>query len=143
MEDALREGLRGRGVGVTEATWVAADTESTRMLPRTEATTALPPRARRRLEPIDEPTPPPRAPATAAARRAPAGPPPGARPSSRGIGRWIALLLVLAAIVAAVAVWQSGTFDGGNRSPQLRQDVSGRVDHAIDELRGLIEDNTR
>src|SRR3954449_798854 len=55
MEKALRDGLRGRGPSRTEATWAAAeddDTASTQLLSRTQATAAVPPRARRRLGPI-------------------------------------------------------------------------------------------
>jgi serine/threonine protein kinase len=144
MEDALRDGLRGRGPTRTEATWAAAtdDTASTQMLSRTQATTAMPPRARRRLEPIDEPTPPPRRPPAARERR-PAGPPPGRQQrGSRGIGRWIALLLVLALVVAGAALYQSAG-GLGQKSVQLREKVSGKVDRAAEELRGLIQDNTR
>jgi serine/threonine-protein kinase len=142
MEDALRDGLRGRGPGVTEATWAAVDedTASTRMLSRTAATTALPPRARRQLEPIAE--------APAAARRPPArrqsAPPPAAAATRRrsGIGRWIALLVILALVAGGIAAYQSV---GGvaQKSVQLRKDVTGRVDRAADQLRGLIQDNTR
>jgi hypothetical protein len=141
MEDALRDGLRGRGPTRTEATWAAAaeDTASTQLLSRTQATTAMPPRARRQLQPIDEPTPPPRRPPASRERR-PSAPPPQRR--SRGIGRWIALLLILALVVAGAALYQS-VGDLGQKSVQLRENVSGKVDRAADELRGLIQDNTQ
>jgi serine/threonine protein kinase len=141
MEDALRDGLRGRGPTRTEATWVAAaeDTASTQLLSRTQATTAMPPRARRQLQPIDEPAPPPRRPPASRERR-PSAPPPRRR--SRGIGRWIALLLILALVVAGAAVYQS-VGDLGQKSVQLRENVTGKVDRAADELRGLIQDNTQ
>jgi serine/threonine-protein kinase len=140
MEEALREGLRGRGQTRTEAAWSpsADETAATRMLTRTEATTAMPPRARR-LQPIDEPA---RRPPVAAPRRAAAAPPPQSRRARRGIGRWIALLMLLAVAVAGVAAYQSiGSL--GTKSVQLRKDVTGRVDRAASELRGLIQDNTR
>jgi serine/threonine protein kinase len=142
MEDALRDGLRGRGPTRTEAAWVASedDTASTQMLSRTQATTAMPPRARRRLEPIDEPTPPPRR-AAPAARRSTAPPAPAQR-ASRGVGRWIALLVLLAVIAGGAAAYQGGV-GSGKQAVQLRKDVTGRVDRAADQLRGLIQDNTR
>jgi serine/threonine protein kinase len=142
MEDALRDGLRGRGPTRTEAAWVASedDTASTQMLSRTQATTAMPPRARRRLEPIDEPTPPPRR-AAPAARRSTAPPAPAQR-ASRGAGRWIALLVLLAVIAGGAAAYQGGV-GSGKQAVQLRKDVTGRVDRAADQLRGLIQDNTR
>ena len=143
MEEALRDGLRGRGPTRTEAAWSPTDddTASTQMLSRTEATTAMPPRARRQLQPIDEPTPPPRRPP---ARRQSAPPPAAARrrKSGGGIGRWIALLLVLAVVAGGFAAYQAAN-SAGTKSVQLRKDVSGRVDRAAEQLRGLIEDNTQ
>jgi uncharacterized protein HemX len=142
MEEALRDGLRGRGPTATEAAWSPSedDTASTQMLSRTRATTAMPPRARRQLQPIDEPTPPPRRPP---ARRQSAPPPVAPRRrSGGGIGRWIALLLVLALVGGGLAAYQAvnGTTA---KSVQLRKDVSGRVDRAAQELRALIEENTQ
>jgi serine/threonine-protein kinase len=143
MEEALRDGLRGRGPTRTDAAWSPKedDTASTQLLSRTEATTAMPPRARRQLQPIDEPTPPPRRPP---ARRQSAPPPAAARRSKSGggIGRWIALLLILAVVAGGFAAYQAAN-SAGTKSVQLRKDVSGRVDHAAQELRGLIEDNTQ
>jgi serine/threonine protein kinase len=141
MEDALRDGLRGRGPAATEAAWSPSDdTASTQMLERTRATTAMPPRARRQLQPIDEPTPPPR---RAPARRQSAPPPaPARRRSGGGIGRWVALLVVLALVAGGLAAYQAVN-SAGAKTVQLRKDVSGRVDRAAEELRGLIEDNTR
>jgi serine/threonine-protein kinase len=57
METALVDALQGRAPARdTESTWAMDDTEATRMLAGTQATTALPPRERprRRLEPIQE-----------------------------------------------------------------------------------------
>ena len=140
MEEALRDGLRGRAPADTEATWAMSedDTAATRMLSSTRATSA-PPRerpsqVRRPLEPIDEPAAPRRA-----ARRAPAAPPPR---RSGGIGRWIALLAVLALVAGAIVAYQAIDSAGG-RAVQLREDVRGQVNDAVDELRGLIEDNTQ
>ncbi len=81
MEEALRDGLSGRApAGGTDATWALPedDTEATRMLTGTSATSALPrSQVRRRLEPMDEPTPPPRR----APRRASTPPPERSRRS--------------------------------------------------------------
>src|SRR5918998_1758109 len=60
MEQALVDALHGRGPGRdTETTWAMDDTEATRMLAATQATTAMPPRERprRRLEPLPEEAP--------------------------------------------------------------------------------------
>jgi eukaryotic-like serine/threonine-protein kinase len=143
METALRDGLRGRAPeGGTEATWAMAedDTASTRAMSATSATSAMPrerpSQVRRRLEPLDEPPPPRRAP-----RRAPAPPPPRRERSGGGLGKWIALLLVLALAVAGFAGYQA-LQDAGGSGVQLRENVEGQVDEAVEELRGLIEDNT-
>ena len=142
METALRDGLRGRAPeGGTEATWAMAedDTSATRAMSATSATSAMPrSEVRRRLEPLDEPTPPPRR----APRRAPAPPPARRERSSSGLGKWIALLLVLALAVAGFAGYQA-LQDSGGSGVQLREEVQGEVDQAVDELRGLIEDNTQ
>jgi serine/threonine protein kinase len=143
MERALRDGLRGRAPeGGTEATWAAPeDTAATRMLTGTSATRAAPRTTtshtapHRRLEPIAEPAPR-RAPA---ARRPSAPPPARKRSSSRGL---VALLLVLA-IVAAGVIAYAVSQNSGSQGVQLRQNVRGQVNDAIEELRGLIEDNTQ
>jgi serine/threonine protein kinase len=141
METALRDGLRGRApAGATEVTW-AEDTAATRMLTGTGATSALPPTSQttphRRLEPLDEP-PPPRAPA----RRASAPPP--ARKQRRGghLRLFVAMLLVLAIAAAGIAGYQA-VQESGRKSVQLRENVRGQVDDAVEQLRGLIEDNTQ
>jgi serine/threonine-protein kinase len=139
MEVALREGLRGHGVTRTEDAWAPPedDTAATQMLPRTTAATARAgaPPARRRLEPVDEP-PAPRRPARAAAA------PPAPRRRRGGLRPWIALLVVLAVAAGALAAYQAS--GGGERQRvQLHEPVGGDATRAIDELRGLIEDNTR
>jgi eukaryotic-like serine/threonine-protein kinase len=143
MEGALRDGLRGRApAGDTDATWALSedDTAATRILSGTRSTSALPRERtapRRRMEPLAEPARPPRR----AARRAPAPPPPRRRRGS-GLRLWLALLFVLALVAAGLVAYQAveGATD---RAVQLRDDVRGQVDSAIDELRGLIEDNTQ
>jgi serine/threonine protein kinase len=141
MEDALRDGLRGRAPApATDATRALAadETAATRMLTGTGATSSMPreqpSQVRRRLEPIDEP-------ATAsrrAPRRAPAPAPPRRR---RGPRRLLALLAVLALVAGGVVAYRA-VEDAGGRTVQLREEVRGNVDDAVDELRGLIEDNT-
>jgi serine/threonine-protein kinase len=139
MEQALNDALAGRGP-VTEATWAAEDTEATRMLAGTQATSALPrERPSRRLEPIVE-EPRRRTTAPPPARRARRAPEP--KPKSGGAGKWIALLLVLAVVGGGIFAYQKMS-DNAARGVQLKQDVSGRVDDAVDQLKQLIEDNTR
>jgi serine/threonine protein kinase len=139
MESALRDGLRGRAPA--EAPWTAEDTAATRMLTGTSATRAMPRTApetapHRRLEPLDEPAPPRRPPA----RRATA-PPPRKR-SGSGLRLVVGLLVVLALAAAGFAGYQA-LDSGGDRGVQLRENVRGKAQDAIDELRGLIEDNTQ
>jgi serine/threonine-protein kinase len=144
MENALGDGLRGVGrTGAMEATqWMAEETAATRALSRTH-TAAAPPRSRpqRRLEPLPDDSPALRTPAPA--RRRGAAPAPARRKKRRGgLGKWLALLLVLGLVAAGLAIYQ--TVDGAtDRSVQLREQVEGQVDQAIDDLRGLIEDNTQ
>jgi serine/threonine protein kinase len=140
MEHALTDALAGRGPA-TETTWAATDTEATRMLAGTQATTALPrERQRRRLEPIEE-EPRRRTTAPPPARRGRSAAPPPARKKG-GLGRWIALLVLIAVIAGGVVAYQKMS-DNSTRGVQLKEDVSGRVDDAVDKLKQLIEDNTR
>jgi eukaryotic-like serine/threonine-protein kinase len=141
MEAALRDGLRGKAPApITDATWAIPDdeTSATRILAGTRATSALPreeTRTRRRLEPIDEPPP---------ARRAPRRPAPTPPPRRRGSGlRLLAGLLVVLALAAAGIFGYQAIEDAGQRGVQLRENVEGNVDRALDGLRSLIEDNTR
>jgi hypothetical protein len=138
METALRDGLRGRPPAASDRA-TEEDTAATRMLTGTGVTSAMPRTTqappRRRLEPIDEPptaAPRPR-------RRAPAAP----RTRRRGgaLRLVVGLLVVLALVAAGFAVYQAVDSAGG-RSVQLRENVRGGVDDAVNELRGLIEDNT-
>ncbi len=140
MERALREGLAGIAPAPSPYAAVGRagdETEATRMLDRTRALPADPPR--RRLQPLDEPTPPPPtyAPRPAAAAARPAG------DASRGSGlrRFLLLVLVLA-VVAGGVVLVANQFSPA-REVELREDVGGNAGQAIDELRGLIRDNTR
>jgi serine/threonine-protein kinase len=143
MGDALKDGLRGVAPEPTDATAALDPTASTRMLgdataatraaPRTSARPAQ--RTRRPLEPLDEPPrrrPPARAEAAAPARRR-------RRSPFRAV---FALVLLLGAIVLGVLAYQL-VQDSANKSVQLREDVRGNVQDAVDQLKGLIDDNTR
>jgi serine/threonine protein kinase len=137
MERALRDGLRGRApADMTETTW-GAETGATRMLTGTAATSALPrtsSTAPHHLEPLVEP---PRRPPG----RRPAAPPQRKRRGA-GLRVFVGLLLVLALAAAAIAGYQA-VQDSGRKSVQLRENVRGQVGDAVEELRGLIEDNTQ
>jgi eukaryotic-like serine/threonine-protein kinase len=140
MEAALNDALAGRGPA-TETTWAAEDTEATRMLAGTNATSALPREPpSRRLEPIvEEPRRRTTAPPPARRTRRP-GPEPARKPG--GVSKWVALLLVLAVVGGGIFAYQKVS-DNSQRGVQLREDVSGRVDDAVDDLKQLIEENTR
>jgi hypothetical protein len=119
------------------------DTSATQMLSGTQATTALPQRERprRQLEPLpDAPRrrrPEPAAPARGARR--PAGPPPRER---GGLRKWLILLLVLALIAGGAAIYSSAQ-SGVQQGVQLKRQISGKVNDAADQLKSLINDNTR
>jgi serine/threonine-protein kinase len=145
MEQALADAMRGIAPPEsTSATRVLDDTAATRVLEGTAQTTPLArtqaaPR-RRRLEPIDEPS-------RAAPRRQPAAAPaaaPRAR-RKRGRGAWPAIrtLLVLALFAAVAAAAYVVVSEGGQRGVQLKDQVEGDVNRAVDEIQQLIEDNTR
>jgi serine/threonine protein kinase len=141
MEQALVDGLRDVAPEPTAVTRPLERTEATRLLGRTQATRPVesqPPR-RRRMEPVREPTPPP-------ARRAAAAPPrdrPRAPARRRGAARRLmSLLAVLLVAAAAVAVYLVSS-ESSQRGVQLREQVRGDVDEAVQEIRDLVEDNVR
>jgi serine/threonine-protein kinase len=146
MEQALLDGLQGVAPErATAATWAMQDdTAATRMLSGTQATSALPrertqPPPRRRLEPLPEETAPRRTrPAAPAARRAAAP----ARRRGSGLRLWLGLLLLLAIAAAGIAAYQAAQ-DSMQRGVQLKENVQGRVQDAVDEVRALIEENTQ
>src|SRR4051794_22408105 len=145
METAPRDGLRGRAPTDADATWEAGDepaatrmltgrgTGATSAMPRTTSQTA----PHRRLEPLDEPAPPARRPPT---RRASAPPP--RKKSGGGMRAFVAVLVALALAAAGFVAYQTLN-DSGTKSVQLRNDVKGRATDAIEQLRGVIEDNTQ
>jgi hypothetical protein len=95
------------------------------------------------MEPIAEP--PSRQPAPA--RRGPAAAPaPPQRARTRrpaGALRALRTLLLLALLCAIGAGAYVLINQGSDRSVQLREQVEGNVDQAVNEIQGLIEDNTR
>jgi serine/threonine-protein kinase len=129
MEDALHDGLAGLGgTEALSATHALPGDDATRMLP---PTTAAPPRARQRLQPVDEPPRP--------VRRQPTPPP---SREGGGAGKWIALVVVLLLLAGAgYAYTQMDT--GGGQEPQLNEEVGGSMDDAIGDFKQLVEDNTR
>ena len=117
---------------------------ATRRPPRARSRHLEPPRQRTRrpLEPIDEP------PRRRRARRAPA---PAAAPRQRARRaqapqpaprRRRARRCCSAVVVVGVLAYQT-VQDNTDRAVQLREDVRGDVQDAVDEIKGLIEDNTQ
>ena len=146
MERALGEAIRG--VAPEPPPDVADETEATRLLDQTALTTPLgrTPRAtaapppRRRLEPIAESPAPARRPATAPAAR----PPAERRPRRRGAaGRMLRTLLLLALLAALVAAALVLVTQGSERQVQLKEDIQGGIERSVQQLEGLIRENTR
>jgi serine/threonine-protein kinase len=145
MSDALEDGLRGVAPDPTDATAALDRTAATRMLgDMTGATRAEPrrtaERTRRPLEPLDEPArrAPARAPAPAPQQRQRERPRKKRSPFRAVFG----LILLLGVIVLGVATYQL-VQDNTNRAVQLRENVRGGVQDAVDEIRALIDDNTQ
>jgi serine/threonine protein kinase len=139
MEDALTDAMHG--IAPPEPTVALPDdTSATRMLgPTTSATGAHPAsevRRRRQLEPLPEP-PRQRRPARAAAP-----PPQPRRPRRSPFKAIFALVLLLGVVVIGVLTYQF-VEESSARAVQLKEDVRGNVQDAVDEVKDLIEDNTR
>jgi serine/threonine protein kinase len=147
MSDALENGLRGVATDPTDATVALDATSATRMLgDATGATRAEPrrtaERTRRPLEPLAEPArrrQPARAAAPAPAPQRQRQPPRKKRNPFRAV---FALVVLLAVIVLGVLTYQL-VQDTGHRAVQLRENVRGDVQNAVDEIKGLIDDNTQ
>jgi uncharacterized protein HemX len=103
----------------------------------------MPPRERprRQLEPLREEAPPRQRREPAPSRRRPAAPPPRRKKGS-GIKMWLGLLLVLALVAGGLALYQTMQ-DTAQQGVQLKRNVEGKVQDAVEELKTLIEDNTR
>jgi eukaryotic-like serine/threonine-protein kinase len=143
MDRALGDSLRGIAPEPTAATRALEQTEATRALDRTAVTTPLArteaPARRRRMEPIAEPPPRP-----AQRRRAAPAPPPQRRARRPGgFLRALRTLLILALLLVIGVGAYVLVNDGAQRGAELRRQVEGNVERAVDEIQGLIEDNTR
>ena len=152
MEHALEDALRGIAPEPTAATRVLPRGEdATRKLERTAATAPLArtqaaPR-RRRLEPIAEPpraaAKPKPAPAPAARRSQRSAPPARDRRRRGGFMRTVRTLL----LVALLGIVAGGAYvivtDTSRRTVQLKNDVQGDVQQAVDEIKELIDENVR
>jgi serine/threonine-protein kinase len=148
MGDALQNGLRGVAPEPTDATLALDPTAATRMLgdataaTRMETGTSARPaqRTRRPMAPIDEPArrrasvaPPREAPRRAAQQQ---------RRRANPLRYLVTLIVLLAIVVLGVLAYQL-VQSSSNQTVQLRKNVSGDVQQAVDELKGLIQDNTR
>ena len=130
LADALRRGLGGQSPTQTGATRVMAGddpTSATRHMPRTEATRRAAPRRAAPRQRRPAPAPPPRQ------KR-------GAGGVARNLAALVAILL-LAAVVAGVVVLT--TSSGSSNENSLEDIVRDNVNEQVDELRSVIEDNTR
>ncbi|MDP9293080.1 MAG: hypothetical protein M3O90_01435, partial [Actinomycetota bacterium] len=68
--------------------------------------------------------------------------PPARRPRRSPFKAILATVLLLGILVIGVLAYQF-VQESSTRAVQLKRDVSGNVQDAVDELKGLIEDNTR
>jgi eukaryotic-like serine/threonine-protein kinase len=143
MAEAMRGGARGIEPPPADVT-ASTETAATRILEErereeTEATVALPQRGpgARPLEPRPgPPTPPPRRPAPAPQRR-----PDARRPSP--LRRALVRLAILLAVVVLVVVAAVVIADELSGNPQLQEVTSDNLDQVIDDIRKLLDDNTR
>jgi serine/threonine protein kinase len=144
MGDALENGLRGVAPEPTDATVALDSTSATRMLgePMPTGTSSRPAqRTRRGLEPIDEP-PRRRPPSVAPPREA--VPRQRARPAKRRNPlRGLVLLVALLAVVVVGVIAYQALQDGSKQAVQLKENVRGNVQDAVDQVKSLIDDNTR
>jgi serine/threonine protein kinase len=152
MEQALRDGLHGRAPAALDATVALGAADATQVLADATVATSALPRARRRepLQPLPE-TP----------RRAPARPreplperprrrersaalpvsdaPPG---RWRGIKLFLWLIVVLALVAGGLAAYQEFGPDA-RRAIDVGREITGDVESAVDQLRDVIQRNTR
>ena len=112
------------------------------MLSGTSATSAMPPHVaqtapRRQMEPLAD-----QAAAATGRGRPPAAAPPPRERSGGGMRLFVALSSCSRSPPPASPATRRSN-GSGTKSVQLREDVGGKAQQAIDELRGLIEDNTQ
>ncbi|MGI8594338.1 MAG: protein kinase domain-containing protein [Solirubrobacteraceae bacterium] len=147
MGEALRSGERGveppmaglASEGTAATAFLEQDdgTEATRALrrDRTDATSALPPRP-----PVVPRPPRPRSPARPQPAPAPA---PTSQPRRRRGMRRALGLLFLVLLLAAAGIGAIAYADSRSSNPQLRKTFGQDVDQAVQDLKDLIDDNTR
>jgi hypothetical protein len=146
MEQALRQALRGVAPPApTAATMALGSQDSTSVLGGgTSATRAIPPQRRRRLEPLhEEPRTPSPAPAPVARRGGAPERPAAARRRNRGLRWFVALVLVLVAAVGGLVAYSTLGGATGQRVERKPVDRSANLDRSVQELRDLINNNTR
>jgi len=147
MERALDAAMRGVAPEAEARTRASDDTAATRMLDGTAVTTPLartqPAPKRRRLEPIPEAPRPPqrRRPAPAPVQTPPAAAASRRRPG--GVFRTARTLFILLLFCAAAAGAYVLVTDSAQRGVELREQIEGDAQRAVEEIEGLIRDNTR
>ena len=155
MDQALRDGLHGRAAAALDPTVALDSADATRVLAdATQATSALPrARPRQPMQPLPENSPPaaPRQRARAGAE----GPPPRRRgrsapgpmtdaPPGRWRGMKVALsLIVLLALIAGGLMAYERFGPDARRAIDTGRQISGDVETAVEQLRDVIERNTR
>ena len=156
MEQALRDGLRGRAPAALDATVALDGADTTRVLTdATLATSALPREQRRQpLQPLPETPTRPAAPrrrepvAAEPARvrrreRSAAVPVSDAPPGRwRGMKLFLWLIVVLALVVAGLMAYERFGPDA-RRAIDTGRQIGGDVETAVEQLRDVIERNTR
>ena len=149
MGDALQNGLRGIAPDPTDSTLALDPTSATRALGDATAATRMgtgtsarpAQRTRRPLEPIDEP--PRRRPSVAPPREAAPRRAAAPRRKRRNPLRSVFTLIILLAVVVIGVLSYQLVQDNSNQAVQLRKSIRGNVQNSVDEIKGLIQDNTQ
>jgi serine/threonine protein kinase len=158
MGEAMRAGARGVEPPRARSASTGAATAATAFLERdpwdesgTAATRALPSRGEgteaTRLPPPREPVAPrrpvePRAPRQSRAAAQPVPAPARPRRKRRGLRRALGLLLLIL-VLAAAGIAAIIYADSRSRNPQLRNTFGQDVQQAVQDVKSLIDDNTR
>ena len=154
MEQALRDGLRGRAPAALDPTIALDGADPTRVLTDATVATSALPRERRRepMQPLSETPRPvarrPREPLSEgppARRRERPAPMPGsdAPPGRwRGMKLFLSLILVLALVAAGLMAYERFG-PGARRAIDTGRQIGGDVQTAVEQLRDVIERNTR
>jgi serine/threonine-protein kinase len=153
MEQALRDGLRGRAPATLDPTVALGGMDATRVLDATAATSVLGRAPRREpLQPLPE-TPRPVAPRRREAPPPAAEPRPRRRSASvpvndappgrwRGLKLFLWLIVVLALVAGGLTAYREFGPDA-RRAIDAGREITGDVQTAVDQLRDVIERNTR